>query len=281
MACDELTDLRAAAALAEQLARGAGKTLLDWRRRLTSGDIGHKSADCDLVTKADLESEAFVLQGLRAAFPQDGILAEESGAQPGSARHTWYVDPLDGTVNFVHGLPIFAVSLARVTDGQPDVGIVHIPVLDECFVAVRGGGCRLNGERMRVSATREPLQALLATGFPYRRHVLLDNNLENFNRLFLHQRGIRRMGSAAVDLAYVAAGRLDAYWELHLSPWDVAAGALLVREAGGVVDTLVPGGDWLHGRNMIAGPGALVGELRALLLAGRGADYPPLGDRAT
>lgn len=281
MARDELTDLRAAAAVAEQLARGAGAILLDWRRRLAASDIGHKSADCDLVTKADLASEAFVLQGLRAAFPHDGILAEESGAQPGSARHTWYLDPLDGTVNFVHGLPIFAVSLARITAGKPDVAVVHLPVLDECFVAVRGGGCRLDGEIVRVSATSEPLQALLATGFPYRRHVLMDNNLENFNRMFLHQRGIRRMGSAAVDLAYVAAGRFDAYWELHLSPWDVAAGGLLVQEAGGVVDTLVPGGDWLHGRNVIAGPGELVQKLRERLLAGRGADYPLLGDRAT
>lgn len=280
MAGDELADLRAAAALAEGLARGAGKILLDWRMRLEAGDIGHKSADCDLVTKADLESENFVLNGLRAAFPQDGILAEESGARAGSARSTWYLDPLDGTVNFVHQLPIFAVSLARVTDGRPDVAVVHVPVLNECFVAVRGGGCFLNGAPARVSGASQPLQSLLATGFPYRRHVLRDNNLENFNRLFLHQRGIRRMGSAAVDLAYVAAGRLDAYWELHLSPWDVAAGALLVQEAGGVVDTLEPGGDWLHGRNLIAGPAALVQELRGLLLAGRGFGYPDLGDRA-
>lgn len=280
MAGGELKELRAAAAVAEDLARGAGRILLDWRRRLTAADVGHKTADCDLVTKADLASEAFVLAGLRAAFPRDGILAEESGAAAGSAAQTWYLDPLDGTVNFVHMLPVFAVSLARVTAGRPDVAVVHLPVLDECFVAVRGGGCTLNGAPARVSATREPLQALLATGFPYRRHVLKDNNLENFNRLFLHQRGIRRMGSAAADLAYVAAGRLDAFWELHLSPWDVAAGGLLVEEAGGITDTLVPGGDWLHDRNLIAGPAPLVEELRRHLLAGRGADYPDLGDRA-
>lgn len=281
MAGGAVTDLRAAAAVAEELARGAGRILLDWRRRLTSADVGSKSADCDLVTAADLASERFVLDGLRAAFPQDAILAEESGASAGGSRHTWYLDPLDGTVNFVHQLPIFAVSLARVTAGRPDVAVVHVPVLDECFVAVRGGGCTLNGAPARVSAAREPLQSLLATGFPYRRHVLQENNLENFNRLFLHQRGIRRMGAAAVDLAYVAAGRLDAYWELHLSPWDVAAGALLVQEAGGVVDTLQPGGDWLHGRNVLAGPAPLVEELRRLLLAGRGPDYPDLGERAS
>jgi len=275
-----VSDLRAAAAVAEELARGAGRILLDWRRRLTAQDVGSKSADCDLVTAADLASERFVLDGLRAAFPRDAVLAEESGAAAGGSGHTWYLDPLDGTVNFVHQLPIFAVSLARVTDGRPDVAVVHVPVLDECFVAVRGGGCRLNGAPARVSEAREPLQSLLATGFPYRRHVLRENNLDNFNRLFLHQRGIRRMGAAAVDLAYVAAGRLDAFWELHLSPWDAAAGGLLVQEAGGIVDTLRPGGDWLHGRNLIAGPAPLVEELRRLLLAGRGPDYPDLGERA-
>jgi len=167
-----------------------------------------------------------------------------------------------------------------VVAGRPEVAVVHLPRLGETFVAVRGGGATLDGRPLRVSATSAPREALLATGFPYRRHFLRENNLENFNRLFLHQRGVRRMGSAASDLAYVAAGRLDAFWELHLAPWDVAAGALLVTEAGGTVDTIVPGGDWLHGRNLIAGPPALVAALRALLRAGRGDDYPDLGENA-
>lgn len=281
MAETGLSERRAIAAEAEQLARGAGRILASWWERLGAADVGSKSAERDLVTRADLDSEAHLLEGLRRLFPGDAILAEESGAAGrADAAATWYVDPLDGTVNFVHRLPMMAVSLARVADGRPEVAVVHLPRLDETFVAVRGGGARLDGAELRVSPTSAPRDALLATGFPYRRHLLADNNLDNFVRLFLHQRGIRRMGSAACDLAYVAAGRLDAFWELHLSPWDVAAGGLLVEEAGGVVDTLVPGGDWLHGGNLIAGPPALVAELRALLREGRGADWPDLGERA-
>jgi myo-inositol-1(or 4)-monophosphatase len=283
MADDRVNERRADARTAADLAQQAGVVLLDWLTRLKQEDIGRKSADCDLVTQADLASEKLLLDGLRESFPDDGILAEESGASKRDADHVWYVDPLDGTVNFVHRLPMFAVSIARVARGaraEPEVAVVHIPLLGETFVAVRGGGCTLNGAPTRVSRTGRPDDALLATGFPYRRRVLNDNNLENFNRLFLRQRGIRRMGAAAADLAYVAAGRLDAFWELHLSPWDVAAGGLLVQEAGGIVDTLVSGGDWLHGRNLIAGPAALVAELRQLLLAGRGRDYPDLSERA-
>lgn len=281
MADARLSGLAAVAAVAEDCARRAGAVLLDWSARLRAEDVGRKSADCDLVTQADLASEAVLLGGLHAAFPEDGFLAEESGAAGLAARHVWYVDPLDGTVNFVHRLPVYAVSVARVTAGAPDVAVVHMPALRETFVAFRGGGCAVDGAPVRVSATRSPDEALLATGFPYRRRVLKDNNLENFNRLFLRQRGVRRMGAAAADLAYVAAGRLDAFWELHLSPWDVAAGGLLVQEAGGVCTTIAGGGDWLHGRNVLAGPAPLVAELRAILMSGRGPDYPDLGERTT
>lgn len=281
MAACGLKERSEIAAVAEELARGAGRILNSWWERLASADVAFKSAERDLVTAADLESEAFVLAGLRRAFPADAVLAEESGAAGSDeAEGTWYLDPLDGTVNFVHRLPMVAVSLARVVRGRPEVAVVHLPRLDETFVAVRGGGATLNRRPIRVSATERPLEALLATGFPYRRHRLRDHNLENFQRLFLHQRGIRRMGSAACDLAYVAAGRLDAFWELHLSPWDVAAGGLLVAEAGGTVDTIVPGGDWLHGRNLIAGPPVLTEALRAILRAGRDDSYPDLRERA-
>lgn len=281
MAAGGLSGRRAVAAEAEELARGAGRILLSWWERLGAADVGSKSAERDLVTRADLESEAHLLDGLRRRFPRDAVLAEESGAAGAAdAPATWVVDPLDGTVNFVHRLPMVAVSIARLVDGEPDVGVVHLPRLGETFVAVRGGGARLDGREIRVSETAIPREALLATGFPYRRHLLRDSNLENFARLFLHQRGVRRMGSAACDLAYVAAGRLDAFWELHLAPWDVAAGGLLVREAGGVVDTLRPGGDWIHGRNLIAGPAPLVEALRALLGDGRGPEWPELGERA-
>ena len=271
--------------VAVRLAEAAGALLLEQFGHLSAGDVSHKSARRDLVTAADLASEDLILRGLRKAFPGDSVLAEEDakGVFERDAPEmgaSWIVDPLDGTVNFVHGLPMWCVSIARITSGEPDVAVVHLPLLNETFTAVQGGGAFLNGRAICVSDAELLGDAVLATGFPYRRHTLMDNNLENFQRLFLHQRGVRRMGAAAVDLAYVAAGRLGAFWELHLAPWDVAAGALLVREAGGFVDTIQPGGDWLFGRNLLAGPAALMSEMRELLLAGRDGDYPPLGEHA-
>ena len=265
--------------LVVDIAEQAGKILLDWRGRLARTDVTSKSVARDLVTAADLASERFIVESLHRSFPQDEVLAEESASKPNTSKGTvWCVDPLDGTVNFVHGLPMYAVSIARLRDGKPDLAVVHLPRLGETFHARRGGGAWYGSRQIQVSRASKPLESLLATGFPYRRHLLADNNLENFQRMFLHQQGIRRMGSAASDLAYVAAGRLDGFWELHLSPWDVAAGGLLVAEAGGVVDTIVPGGDWLFGGNLIAGPAALIEGMRALLLDGRGRDYPNLGD---
>lgn len=265
----------------EDIARRAGAVLMTHFDRLDDEDVAFKSATRDLVTKADLAAERVVLDALAEHFPDDGIHAEESGVRDAGAEHVWYVDPLDGTTNFVHRLPMFGVSLARATRGEVDLACVFLPRLDECFTAARSHGAQLNGRPIRVSRTEALPDALLATGFPYRRQFLVDNNLENFNRLFLRQRGLRRMGSAAADLAYVACGRLDAFWELHLSPWDVAAGGLLVLEAGGEVDTVVAGGDWLHDANLIAGPPALAQGLREVLREGRDADYPPLGERAS
>lgn len=263
----------------EIIARAAGAELMRHFDGLDADAIQSKSAARDLVTAADLASERVVLDGLREAFPGDGFLAEESGEESADAEHVWCIDPLDGTTNFVHRLPMFGVSIARLTRGVPDLAVVFLPRMFESFTAERGKGAFLNGDPIRVSATQDLMQALLATGFPYRRQFLLDNNLENFSRLFLKQRGVRRMGAAAADLAYVACGRLDAFWELHLQPYDVAAGGLLVQEAGGVCDTIRPGGDWVFGRNVVAGPEALVDQVREVLLEGRDADYPPLGER--
>ncbi|MCP4094082.1 MAG: inositol monophosphatase [Planctomycetes bacterium] len=266
--------------LVVEIAEKAGELLLDWSGRLARSDVGSKSAARDLVTAADLASEEFILNSLSEAFPGDSFMAEESATETQASQGTvWCVDPLDGTVNFVHGLPMYAVSIARLVDGVANLAVVHLPRLGETFYARRGGGAWLGSRQISVSNASEPVKSLLATGFPYRRHLLADNNLENFQRMFLNQQGIRRMGAAATDLAYVAAGRLDGFWELHLSPWDVAAGALLVQEAGGVVDTIVPGGDFLFGGNLIAGPPQLVEGMRTLLLEGRSANYPDLGDR--
>ena len=258
-------ELREALEEAVQLAQRAGALLLEWREKLVADDVQVKGTRRDLVTAADLASEELILAELARCFPDDGVFAEESGRRDTERGSVWYVDPLDGTTNFVHRLPLFAVSLARVTGGRPDLAVVHVPVLGQTFAAARGGGAACNGERLQVSAQPELADALLATGFPYRRQELEHNNLENFNRLFLRVRGLRRMGAAAVDLAYTAAGWLDAFWELHLEPWDVAAGALLIEEAGGVVDTIEPGGDWLHDANIVAGPAALVARVQEIL----------------
>jgi len=272
-------DLEQAHALAEQ----AGEVLLSWSGQLEQSDVGHKSASRDLVTAADVASEKLILAGLAELFPGQAVLAEESGSHPGvgGSGPRWCIDPLDGTVNFVHGLPMYAVSIARLDeDGFPELAVVHLPRLQESYVAFRGGGAWCGERRLSVSPVQTTEEAVLATGFPYRRHVLADNNLENFQRLFLHQRGVRRMGSAACDLAYVAAGKLDAFWELHLSPWDVAAGGLLVQEAGGVVETFRGSGSWVFDGNLFAGHAPVVEDMRRRLGANRGPEWPDLGDRA-
>lgn len=243
-----------ALSVARGAAQAAGELLLEQLGQLQAEDIRTKSAARDLVTKADVESERSIVARLRDAFPEHAIEAEEEvldrPGEEGGAR--WFLDPLDGTVNFVHGLPSFAVSIALYVGGQPEVAVVHVPRLAETFTAIRGQGARLNGTSIHVSGAQRLSEAILATGFPYRRGELEHDNLANFNRFFYEVRGMRRMGSAAMDLAYTAAGRFDGFWELHLSPYDVAAGALLVREAGGQVSDGGGGEDWLRGGHIVA-----------------------------
>ncbi|MDE0896367.1 MAG: inositol monophosphatase family protein, partial [Planctomycetota bacterium] len=213
-----------------------------------------KSSRRDLATAADVASERAIVSRLREAFPNHAIEAEEEVCDEGDARKgpRWFVDPLDGTINFVHGLPAYCVSLGFYIDGKPVLSVVHLPRLGETFHAILGRGAYLNGARLHVSQASALSESVLATGFPYRRGELAQDNLSNFSGLFYDIRGIRRMGSAAVDLAFTAAGRLDGFWELHLSSFDVAGGALLVREAGGVVTDAEGGEDWLHGGHIIA-----------------------------
>jgi myo-inositol-1(or 4)-monophosphatase len=251
--------------VALEAAREAGELLLGALGRIDRSRVGRKSAARDLVTETDLASERAIVERLRAAFPGHAIEAEEEVQDERDGAPRWFVDPLDGTVNFVHSLPCFAVSLALVVDGQPEVAVVHAPRLGETFRAVRGGGAFLGSERLAVSGAEELGESILATGFPYRRNELRPNNLENFARLFPKVRDLRRFGSAALDLAYTAAGRFDGFWELYLAPHDVAAGALLVREAGGIVRDLAGGEDWLRGGNLVAAGPALFERLRAEL----------------
>jgi myo-inositol-1(or 4)-monophosphatase len=254
-----------ARSVALEAARAAGEILLGHLGRLDPARIGRKSSPRDLVTEADLASERLIVEILRRELPGHAIESEEEVKDAGSACPRWFVDPLDGTVNFVHALPCFAVSLGLFAAGEPEVAVVHAPRLGETFHAVRGGGAFLGEERISVSDCRQLSEAILATGFPYRRAELVPNNLANFAALFLDVRDLRRMGSAALDLAYVAAGRMDGFWELHLSPHDVAAGGLLVREAGGLVTDFDGGEDWLRGGHIVAAGPGLHAVLRARL----------------
>jgi myo-inositol-1(or 4)-monophosphatase len=249
--------------VAVEAARGAGEVLLAHLGRLDPARMGRKSSARDLVTEADVASERLLVAALRAAAPELAIEAEEEVRDaPDEGRPRWFLDPLDGTVNFVHALPVFAVSMGLFAAGEPQLAVVHLPRLGETFTALRGGGAFLDGAPIQVSDAASLGEAVLATGFPYRRGELEHSNLENFGRFFHDVRGMRRMGSAAIDLAYTAAGRLDGYWELHLSPHDVAAGALLVREAGGVVTDADGGEDWLRGGSIVAAGPALHGAIR-------------------
>jgi myo-inositol-1(or 4)-monophosphatase len=252
---------------AEDAARDAGRVLLEHYEHIERASVRSKSTARDLVTAADVAAERVIVERLRRECPGHAIEAEEETHDPLDSRPRWFVDPLDGTVNFVHGIPVFSVSIALFAGNTPLVGVVHVPRLAETFTARRGGGAFLGARRLRVSNAATLAESVLATGFPYRRNELEHNNVANFDRLILAIRGIRRMGSAAVDLAFVAAGRFDGYWELHLSPHDLAAGALLVREAGGVVTDVHGGDDWLRAGHIVAAGGGIAGELRSRLRA--------------
>lgn len=204
--------------------------------RRGSGFRVDKKGEIDLVTEVDLECERMCRALLAERFPEHDILAEELGATTtasGRSRYRWVFDPLDGTTNYAHGLPIYCSSLALEIDGHPAVGAVYDPTRRELFTAERGFGARLNGELLAVSETERLLDALLVTGFPYSMHQRSGDLVELFGAFLGRARAVRRLGSAALDLCYVAAGRLDGFWEQSLNPWDVSAGALILEEAGG------------------------------------------------
>lgn len=200
--------------------------------------IAFKGSPTNLVTEMDRRSEGLILEALGAEFPGDAILSEERGTVGGPSSRRWIVDPLDGTTNYAHGIPLFCVSIALEVEGRTRLGVVYDPNLDECFVAERGQGAWLNGERLSVSEAATLNESLVATGLPYNIRETSRNNLAEFAAFSLRCQGVRRMGSAVLYFCYVAAGRLDGYWELRVGPWDAAAGALIVEEAGGRVTNL-------------------------------------------
>jgi myo-inositol-1(or 4)-monophosphatase len=214
------------------LARQAGEILCNsFGQNLR---VDHKGL-IDLVSEADRFSEQLILGYIRQNYPRDTIVSEESGELAGDAERVWYIDPLDGTVNYVHGIPIYAVSIAYAEAGGLRMGVVYDPTREECFSAKLGSGAFLNDQPLQPASASDLDHALLVTGFPYDIRTNPNNNLDNYTHFALHSQGVRRLGSAAIDLCYVACGRFDGFWELELKAWDIAAGALIAREAGATV----------------------------------------------
>lgn len=248
------------------LAQQAGETLLAHFKPLGRAEIVDRKGQVrNLVTAADRASEDLIVAALRERFPDYGINGEERGAVAGDERHVWTIDPLDGTVNFAHGHPFFAVSIGLVVDGVPRLGVVHAPVLGETFAGEVGRGATMNGMPIRVSATDELMEAMLATGFAYVRNEHPDHNVDNFSKLIFLARSIRRAGAAALDLALVAAGRIDGFWELHLAPWDVAGGAAILLAAGGRITDFNGGDRYLECGHVVASNGLLHEAIRGQL----------------
>ncbi len=236
--------------------RSAGGFLIERFGREIPGGVEEKHAN-DFVTEVDRESERIITDVLLESFPEIGLLAEEGGVA-GSTERFWIVDPLDGTTNFIHGYPVFAVSIALYEEGRTTLGAVYDPTRDELFEAVSGGGALCNGERIHVSKAAALPESLIGTGFPFSVPRFIDDYLAAFKELFLGCRGVRRAGSAALDLCHVAAGRLDGFFELYLKPWDMAAGALIVEEAGGSVTDFFGGEGYLSAGHIVAATRALL-----------------------
>jgi len=252
-------------------ARQAGVVLKDGLSRPIEASLKGRR---EIVTTMDRASEELILRSIREAYPDDLIVAEESAPEPGESDRVWIVDPLDGTNNYAHRYPFFSIAIAVEELGQVASGVVYDPLRDELFVAERGRGATLNGAEIRVTSAGDLDEALVATGFPYDRSDATENNLANLNRFILAVRGIRRGGSAELDLAYVAAGRLDGFWEGGLKMWDVSAGGIIVREAGGTV-TNFEGEGWDHRRSdIVASNGHIHDEMIAIIGA---ADQPVAG----
>ena len=243
--------------IALRAARSAGELIFRSTERLDVISVNEKDAK-DYVTEIDLAAEQTIIAALRKAYPNHGILGEESGLSEGTgdgADYLWIIDPLDGTTNFIRGVPHYAVSIACKYRGRLEHAVVLDPIRQEEFTASRGRGAALNGRRLRVSSRKSLEGALLGTGFPFRENQLdsLDNYLGMFRSLVGQTAGIRRAGAASLDLAYVAAGRFDAYWEFGLSEWDMAAGALLVQEAGGLISDFTGNDEFLEKGHIVAG----------------------------
>jgi myo-inositol-1(or 4)-monophosphatase len=258
-----------------EIAREAGALLMGYFRQHVKVEY---KGDADLVTVADRNSEILIRERLRQHWPTHDILGEEGGLQDTGSDYRWYVDPLDGTTNFAHGFPVFCVSMGLDFRGSRIAGVIYDPTRDELFAAEQGSGAYLNQQRIHVSKTAKLSECLLGTGFPsHKRHQ--NPNIFFYHQLTLHTHGVRRAGSAALDLCCVACGRYDGFWEFNLNPWDTAAGVLIVQEAGGMVTDFKGGPFQLHSRETMASNGlvhpALLNEFEQIL---SGQDLEPLPD---
>jgi myo-inositol-1(or 4)-monophosphatase len=259
-----MSESRTRLELAVRIAREAGA--IQRERYETDFEIRTKSASIDLVTEVDQACEDLIVAAIEQAHPQDAILAEEGGGSDrDGAQWRWVIDPLDGTTNYAHGYPRFCVSIGVEFDDEREVGVVYDPLLDELYSAVRGQGALLNGRALRVSDETSFGSALLATGFAYDIRKSLEDNLNHFAHVIKQARAVRRDGSAALDLCYVAAGRFDGFWEMKLHPWDVAAGLLIVEEAGGTISDMRGGPAQRSGIETVASNGHIHAQLIDLL----------------
>lgn len=237
--------------IAVKAARRAGTLIVRYLDRLDGISVVEKSRN-DFVTEIDVMAEQEIVEIIHNSYPDHGILAEEGGAQSGS-EYEWIIDPIDGTTNYLHGHPQFAISIAVRRHDLIEHGVIFDPLRNELFAASRGVGARLNDRRMRVSRVHRLSDALLGTGFPFKELENLDRWIESFRIFLTRSHGIRRAGSAALDLAYIACGRLDGFWEYGLSPWDMAAGVLLINEAGGMVSDPKGNQQFLDSGNIVTG----------------------------
>ncbi len=237
-------------------AKTAGRILIEKRYQFKTNEIVHKGVG-DFVTEVDVLSEKTILRIINGKFPDHAVLAEESGQKSSDSPYCWIVDPLDGTTNYIHGYPMFSVSIALQKDDEIIVGAIYDPIRDELFCAEKGKGAFLNGESIQVTDTTEKEMTLLATGFPFSCPEIVDHYLNTFKALFELCSDMRRAGSAALDLAHVACGRLDGFWEFNRSAWDVAAGSLIVTEAGGKVSEMDGSDNWLQTGNVVVANPAL------------------------
>lgn len=246
------------------IAKKAGQFLLSQIQEIASKDIEEKGIH-NLVTHVDKATEKMLVEDLSALLPEAGFIAEEGTSDKKGELYQWIIDPLDGTTNYIHQVPLFSVSIALQRGQDIVLGVIYEPNLNECFYSWEGAPSYLNGKEIHVSDNRVLDNALLATGFPYYDYGQLEAYLQLFKHLMQHSRGVRRLGSAAVDLAYTACGRYDAFYEYGLSPWDVAAGTLIVQNAGGLNMNFAGGKEAIFGKEIISGNKAISTELQALV----------------